>query len=110
MAIYGSADDSVAALIYYRLRSRQMGGYTVTTGWTAIDTLGPVGDGTMATTTGAAVRVGAIALTTLLGYSEIQFFVDYLTGTSNAAADGSANTVRFYYFYVKPDAIAPVGK
>lgn len=105
IAIYGSADDSCSALVYYRLRQSRVGGYAVTGSWTAIDTLGQAGDGTLSTISGAGQLVGTVALATLLGYDEIQFYVDYLTGTSNAAADGTSNTVRLFYYYLKPDAV-----
>lgn len=105
IVVYGSADDSCAALIYYRLRQNVFGSYAVTTAWTAIDTLGPAGDGTMGTTTGAAQRLGTISGSTLVGYNEIQFYVDYLTGTSNGAADGTDNNVRFLYYYAKRENV-----
>lgn len=104
LAVFGSADDSAAVLVFYRLRQSKLP-YAVTTAFTAIDTLGPAGDGTMATTSGASQLLGTIALATLLGYDEIQFHTDYLTGTSNGAVDGTANVVRLFYYYLKPDAV-----
>lgn len=105
IAIFGSADDSAAVLISYRLRQNQGIPYAVTTSFTGIDTLGADGAGGSATASGASQRLGAIASSTLLGYSEIQFFNDYLAGTSNGSADGTANTVRFFYHYLKNDAV-----
>lgn len=106
IVVFGSNNDSAAIALYYRLRSKNVGGtsgYTVTTGWTVIDTLGTNGDGTLDTT--GAQRLGAIALTTLLGYDEIQFYVDYLTGTSVTDIPGeTTNTARFFYYYKKSDA------
>lgn len=105
IAVFGSAGDSAAVLLLYRLRQTNGIPYAVTTSFTAIDTLGPDGSGGMATASGASQRLGAIALSTLLGYDEIQFHTDYLTGTSNGNADGTDNTVRFQYYYLKTEAV-----
>ena len=105
LAVFGSASDSAGVVLYYRLRQSNGIPYAVTGSWTAIDTLGPAGDGSMATTSGASQLIGTVALSTLLGYDEIQFYADYITGTSNGAADGTANIIRFWYYFVKPDAV-----
>ncbi len=107
IVIFGSNNDSAAIAIYYRLRSKPAGattGYTVTSGWTVIDTLGTNGDGTLDTS--GAQRLGQILLTTLVGYDEIQFYVDYLTGTATTSiVDAEANKARFFYYFKKPEAV-----
>lgn len=105
LAVFGSADDSAAVIVFYRLRQNKGLPYAVTTAFTAIDTLGPDGSGGMATTSGASQLVGTVALATLLGYDEIQFHTDYLTGTSDGAKDGSSNIIRLFYYFLKPDAV-----
>lgn len=99
--VLGTANDSATVIVFYRLRQSKMP-YALTGSWTLLDTLGVDGAGSLNTTTGGAQLVGTLALATLTGYDEIEFYVDYLSGTSNAAADGTANYIRLFYYAVKP--------
>lgn len=109
IAVFGSNNDSITAPVRYRLRSKNVGGasgYTVTGAWTIVDTLGQDGGGNLDTS--GAQLLGTIALATLLGYDEIQFYIDYIAGTaiddSNSGAEGT-NTVRLFYYFKKGDAV-----
>jgi len=109
ISIFASHNDSATVVVFYRLRSKNVGGssgYTVTTSWTLLDTIGVDGAGALSNTSGGAQLVGNIALSTILGYDEIQFYRDYITGTAVADNDGGAtNTLRMFYYFKKPDAV-----
>ena len=107
IAVFGSNTDSASILVRYRLRTKNAGGssgYTVTSAWTTVDTLGQAGDGTLDTS--GAQLLGTIALATLLGYDEIQFHTDFLSGSASGdAGDGTTNIARLFYYYKKADAV-----
>jgi len=100
LKLFGTGTDSTVVLVYYRLRNSTTGAVTAFT--TMADTLGTAGAGVVTAAGPLALlerTAGSLALSTLVGFDEIQFYVDFLAGTA-AGDDGGTNILRLYLFLV----------
>ena len=90
MRFFGRSNDSLAVDCYYQLKNSTTGALGT---WTQIDTVIHVNTSDSTSTPGTLLRA------TLIGYDQIRFYFDWLTGS--AASDGSTNTFRFYLYLLK---------
>lgn len=95
--VFGRANDSAVVRVMYRLGNSL--DTDTRTSWTELDTLIlDTGGGNSDST----ALVGEVAFSTLFGYDQVQFYVDYLTGSAvGSATDGTANIIRFYLYVAK---------
>lgn len=87
IALFAYGSDSLKAAYWYRLRNSVTG---LTTAWTEFDTV------VVATTAAAGIRIGTVLEASLLPYDGVQFYVDYVAGTSTGEA-GTDNFICYLY-------------
>ena len=98
IALFGESNDSIRMLLYYQVRNSYTG---VQGAWTAIDTLGADGLGSVPDPAGSDTLIGRAAQATILGFDEVRFFADYLTG-ANTGGDGGTDVVQVSAYF-KPE-------
>lgn len=99
LRVWGTADDSTRVLPYYQLRNSTTGAVTTFAG---MDTVGTDGLGSAVTAAGPSTSEmsgGTVALSTIVGFDEIRFYIDYLAG-STAGGDGADAVLKLYLFLV----------
>ena len=87
---FGRSNDSITVDCYYQLKNSTTGALGT---WTQIDTVIHVN------TSDSTSTPGTLLLATLIGYDQIRFYFDFLSGT--AGSDGSDNTFRWYAYLLK---------
>ena len=95
----GRTNDSIRATVYYQLYNRTA---QATGSWTLLDSIVTVDDLGSATYDSTA-SMASLALSTILGYEGIRFYVDFdaTTGGTASAGDGTANRFRLYQYFLR---------
>jgi hypothetical protein len=100
LAFLGRTNDSLRVTIYYQLVNHTA---RDTTAWTVLDSIVTVDNLGSASYDSVDVGVNALALSTILGYEGIRFYVDYNATTPGTASnsDGTTNRWRLYRYYLR---------
>jgi len=75
IAFLGKADDSIRAVVYYKLNNALTG---ATTAWTVLDTMNGADE-----TVGQDTLIGTLAMATTLGYDQLKIYVDQIAGSTS---------------------------
>lgn len=98
----GRTNDSIRVHIYYQLVNHTA---RDTTGWTLLDSMVTVDNLGSASYDSVDIGVNGLALSTILGYEGIRYYIDWNATTVGTAtnSDGTTNRFRLYQYYLRRD-------
>lgn len=98
----GRTNDSIRVTIYYQLINKTA---RDTTSWAVLDSMVTVDNLGSASYDSVDIGVNGLALSTILGYEGIRYYIDFDATTPGTAtnSDGTTNRFRLYQFYLRRD-------